>query len=401
MTDFQITGWGFITLVLLLTGLAFAAGILLPPRMRRRGLARYLVQALALVLTSVLLLASVAALMNRSNHWFTDWDELFSGPPTAADAQTQTYGRELPRGVEPAVSTQTATDLQKDPRANPVFGTQLAQDPGKDQGTSQGRYLRFDLPGKASGQTYGVMVWLPASYLEHPDRFYPVILGFTGFPGSTDTYQKAVDYGAKIEQAASQNQMREAIFVVPEVFPGGYDSECVDATQQPKGQTPPRAETYVTQDLVPWLKENLRVDPDPAGWSTEGYSAGGWCASMLTMRHPDLFQSAMSQSGYFEPQYTRGQEWTAPDDPPYQLTKIASDDPPEVALHLYTSSDDEISWPTTQKMLDAARAPLSVTSEVLPSGGHRLDVWIPGMTEGLKWLGDTNAHFAPTGKVQA
>src|SRR5699024_6993158 len=108
MPDFQITGWGFITLILVLTGVAFLGGTVLIPRLRTAGPGKYLLQALTLVLTSVLVLASVGVLMTRANHWYTNWDELFSGPPSVADARHQVYGRELPDHVQPAAVETTA-----------------------------------------------------------------------------------------------------------------------------------------------------------------------------------------------------------------------------------------------------------------------------------------------------
>lgn len=391
MDAFNITGWGFIAPLLVVTGLVFVAAILLPPRLARRGRSwrAYLVQALALVLVAVLSLLSVGALMNKDNNWYTSWDEILSGPDLQAAPDTTDYGEQPAAATAGKQPQQTASDLQAHPEQNPQFGSAL------NRGATGGQYVSFDYTGPTTRQTYGMMVWLPASYLSHPDRFYPVILGFTGFPGSPETYSQSVDYGKMIEQTVSAGKMREAIFVVPNVSPGVYDSECVDGTQSVPGMGTPKAESYVTQDVVPWIRENLRAIDSPQAWATEGYSAGGWCSTMLSMRHPDLFGSAMNQSGYFSPIYTKGQEWTPASDPDYDLARLAREQAPDVNLYYFSSTDDTLSWPAAQAFSRAVRQPTSLSVNTVPNGGHRLDVWLPGMTHGLAWLGRTSPYFAP------
>lgn len=388
MKAFEITGLGFIGTLLAVTVVVFLLAVFLPPRMRRTGWLRYLVQAVSLVLVATLALASVAALLNRDNNWYTSWDELTAGPAPAA---TTTHYGAVPAAVTtPATVRQTPTELQSHPEDNPQFGHLL------DRDAEDGQYLTFHFKGPVTGQANDLMIWLPASYLSHPDRFYPVILGFTGFPGSPATYSRSVDYGQMIADAAQNRSMREAIFVVPNVSPGSYDSECVDGDRPVHGMGTPKAESYVTRDVVPWLRQNLRTIDDPRAWSTEGYSAGGWCSAMLTLRHPDLFGTAMIQSGYFSPIYTGAQQWTEARDPKYDLARIARDEAPDVALYYYSSTDDTLSWPAAEAFRRSVRAPTSLSVNTVPVGGHRLDVWLPGMEQGLQWLGRTSPYFAPT-----
>jgi enterochelin esterase-like enzyme len=390
MADFfELTSWGLVGVVAAVTAAVFLAAVVVIPRMRRRRLRTHLAQAVSLLLVSVLVLLSTGLLLNKQNNWFSSWADLFADPSAIGSVSSQVYGSTPAADVTPAEVSQQASELQAHPASNPDFGSHL------DKDAQQGQYLSFSLPGSQSGQTYDVTLWLPASYLQHPDRFYPVILGFTGFPGSPDTYSESVDYGQKIEDAVAAGKMREAIMVIPDVFPGTYDSECVDGTKSHDGAETPRVETYVTRDLVPWVENNLRVINSPGAWSTEGYSAGGWCAAMLPLRHPDLFGSGMIQSGYFSPIYSEGQEWTDPKDPKYDLARIASTEKPAVNLHYFSSEADSLSWPSLEAFSGSVSPPTSLTADHVPAGGHTLDVWIPGMERGLDWLGSTSPYFAP------
>lgn len=386
---FGVTDWGFLIGLLVVTLLVFVAGVVLLPRLSSAGPIKYLAQALAFIVVSVLVLLSATAWLNKENNWYTSWDDIFGGSSTAAMNPTQHFGQRAAQAVHSLPVAGDATDVQKNPATNPAFQHKISE------GTSGNTYFSVKVPGEASGQSYDMTVWLPASYFQHPDRFYPVIMGFSGFPGSPQTYSQSIDYGQLIEDAVSKGRMRESVFVVPAVYPGGYDSECVDGTKSQSGGPTPKVETYITQDVVPWVKKNFRVSDDPRAWALTGYSAGGWCSAMLSMRHPDLFSSGMIQAGYFEPIYSSNQEWNAKDDPRYDLLKLASDKAPDTNLHYFSSQDDTLSWPSVSNFKHTVRNPTSLTVDSIDSGGHRQDVWVPGMEKSLVWLGHTSPYFAP------
>ncbi|MDN5617731.1 alpha/beta hydrolase-fold protein [Rothia sp. HC945] len=389
MGFFDLTGWGFLIGILVVTIIVFVLGVLLLPRMSAPGPLKYLAQAVAFVVVSALVLLTATAWLNRDNNWYTSWDDLFSSGDVTAMNSSKVFGQKVAKVAHAKKITGDATDKQRDPASNPAFKDKIKE------GESDSTYFSVKVPGKASGQSYDVTVWLPASYLKNPESFYPVIMGFSGFPGSPDTYSKSIDYGQLIENAVKHNKMREAIFVVPAVYPGGYDSECVDGTRSQSGGKTPKVETYVTQDVVPWVKDNFRVSDDPHAWALTGYSAGGWCSAMLSMRHPDLFASGLVQSGYFEPIYSDNQHWNAQDDPRYDLEKMASNKPPDTNLHYFSSKDDTLSWPSLNQFKDKVSRPTSLTVDSVDTGGHRQDVWEPGMAKSLIWLGRTSPFFAP------
>lgn len=59
------------------------------------------------------------------------------------------------------------------------------------------------------------------------------------------------------------------------------------------------AETYIVDELLPWLAAELPVsDQRHIG----GLSMGGYGSLMLALRHPGVFRSASSTSGFFQPQ---------------------------------------------------------------------------------------------------
>jgi S-formylglutathione hydrolase FrmB len=58
-------------------------------------------------------------------------------------------------------------------------------------------------------------------------------------------------------------------------------------------------ETYISKTVVQYVDQHYRTMNDPRARGVMGMSAGGFCAPMLTLRHPDVFSIAISFSGYF------------------------------------------------------------------------------------------------------
>ena len=242
--------------------------------------------------------------------------------------------------------------------------------------------------GPTSGMTSETLIWLPPGYLSHPERRYPVIFAFQGIPGSVDAYQQNLPVGQIIPSLVSAQRIRDAIVVVPTVFPNNLDTECVDSAD---GSV--RMDTFVSSDLVAWAKANLRTVDRPDAWATLGFSAGGWCSSMLTLRHPETFGYSLSLSGYFQIRFN-GSALRPDGDPVYDLGRIASEQAPSVKLWFWTAKDDSAPYDSVQQFAPKVRAPTVLTVALVEAGGHSWAVWTAGTQAGLQWLGENSAQFA-------
>ncbi|MDO5627128.1 MAG: hypothetical protein Q4G43_02295 [Mobilicoccus sp.] len=78
----------------------------------------------------------------------------------------------------------------------------------------------------------------------------------------------------------------------------------------------------------------------------------------------------------------------------YNLVDLAAHHAPPVALWMLTSKKDTLSYPTSSKLITAARAPMSLTPTVLDTGAHRAEVWIPYIEPSLSWLAATSHGFS-------
>lgn len=155
-------------------------------------------------------------------------------------------------------------------------------------------------------------------------------------------------------------------------------------------------ETFLAVDLPNWLQDNFRARTNPRSWTTFGFSEGGYCAAMLAMRHPDRYAAAVDFAGYSAPEFDGNYKPFAPgsvDFDAYNLVNMAKNAPPAVSLRIQTSKQDALSWKPTKALLDAAKAPMSVTAAIIPGVGHRLPVWVADMPNGLRWLGTSIDGF--------
>ena len=265
----------------------------------------------------------------------------------------------------------------------------MVGDPGPD-----GQYVWTTISGAVSGLAGRVLLWLPRSYSlpGSSTQHYPVIEVFHGVPGRPQDYV-GLNPGHLMAVEASTRHVKEAILVIPDYTPHDLDTECVNG-----GPGRPAMEDWLTRDIPTWVQHTLRADPQPAAWSTMGFSAGGWCAAMATMLHPDVYGSAIALGGYFRPDFGRSYRpfargsaaWDR-----YDLVKLAATSPPAVSLWLQTAPQDSVSYPTSLRLIAAARPPLSVTSDVLAHGGHLMSIWLGLMPATFQWLGSTSPGFKP------
>lgn len=400
-----LVGWTAIGL----TAVLFVIGIWLVPRWihdhHLSVLRARLVQTLTLVLCTVLAMVATGIWLNRSFVFYGSWGDLLdmgtqhvstSLYGSGADEGTvggaihesgNPPGTAVPRTPEEVAAFEAAlhapvTGMPRTPLKDPAL-------PGLTQ-SSDGQYVQVQIPGRSSDVSSTALVHLPAGYLEHPDRRYPVLLAFHGIPGSPVVWKDAFALGTRIDQLAARGQIQPTIVVMPLVFPGSHDTECVDPSS---GHD--RYETWISQDIPAWIRDHLRPVESPFAWATAGYSAGGWCASMVSVRHPDLARASISLGGYFTLNYDKGQEWTRPDDPAYDLPAIVARDKPAVVMYFFSGGEDPLSQPSLGQMEKAVSGPTSLTVRRTVHGGHIVTLWQGQLSASLTWLGGHAAGFSP------
>lgn len=92
--------------------------------------------------------------------------------------------------------------------------------------------------------------------------------------------------GATLVDAMEQKRVRPMIYVFAE---GLGNTLFVDTAGTKK-----QVETTVIKELIPFIDANYRTITAREGRAIDGFSMGGFGALMLSMKHPELFSSAVS-----------------------------------------------------------------------------------------------------------
>ncbi|MFI1990593.1 alpha/beta hydrolase [Actinoplanes sp. NPDC020271] len=250
--------------------------------------------------------------------------------------------------------------------------------------SGQGRIIWYVVNGPSSGISMPMGVYLPAAYASRPDLRFPVIEALHGYPGAPNTWTERLDIAGHLNREITAGRMSPTVVLLPYLTPQRLvDTECTNLTGGPQ------AETYLTHDVPEWALKNLRVRTEPSAWGLAGFSAGGFCAMNLALRHPDRYAAAASLSGYADPGIKVGDrsERTSNN----VAWQLAHRPQPPIALWVGWADDDHAARDGSRRIARLGREPLSVTTAIVPHGGHSLAVWRQMESPAFDWL---SAHLA-------
>ncbi|HET7311086.1 MAG TPA: alpha/beta hydrolase family protein [Mycobacteriales bacterium] len=141
------------------------------------------------------------------------------------------------------------------------------------------------------GRPVHIRVLLPAAYADNPDARYPVLYLFHGTSGRASDWMSTGD-------AEATTAPYDVITVMPECgFNGDGGFWFTDWVDKTTSHGPSQFESYLIDQLVPWVDDNLRTIPARSGRAVAGLSQGGYGAAEMAARHPDLFTVMASFSG--------------------------------------------------------------------------------------------------------
>jgi S-formylglutathione hydrolase FrmB len=149
-----------------------------------------------------------------------------------------------------------------------------------DAGPAGGTVWQGVIPGPTTRPS---VVYLPPGYTA--ERRYPVVYLLHGMPGSPYSFVNA------LRLATVADALPPFIAVAPAAGPSGrYDGEWAGTW-----------EDWLVGGVVPWVDSHLPTLADRSDRVLAGLSAGGYGAIDIGLRHPGLFGTLESWSGYFHP----------------------------------------------------------------------------------------------------
>ncbi len=230
------------------------------------------------------------------------------------------------------------------------------------------------------------LVYLPPQYFTDTTERFPVVYLFHGSPGMPVDWLRGGGAASAGLEAASSG--RPQILVMPHLSRNWLDdSECVNSVHM-------AVESYVINDLVPAVDEQLRTVADRDSRTVAGMSAGGYCALNLGLRHRDIFGSIVDMSGYTHPTHSSGM--AALFGHRADLSSVVASNSPDIygprlkpapltRLYFLCGSSDHGPLVQMTAMRNVLRARGFPVTWVTRPGGHTYGVWRPGLVAALNW----------------
>lgn len=339
---------------------------------RQGALAQGLRTWLAVMLCQVVALAAAFLVVNRQYGFYNSWADV-----AGIAGHAHTYAAQTTSGPAPIVRVPISAD-------NPH---------------PRGQMLSVDLPG-ATGYYAQTQVYLPAAYFEPSQRrtTFPVMVmvsaqrdrgaGIVSLIDPVTLNSNAINSGAASPFIA--------VYVGGQVAEG-IDSECLDVPGAAQ-------ETYLTHRVQSGMRERFRVSHNPRYWFISGWSTGGLCASLMVLKHPDVYWAGAGIGPYFHPIF---------DDPQVAISNphlvrendgvemVRSGKVTQARLLSVMSMGDRESWgpvvdkPQTDGQRPADGRAFAAAAKnlkgaefiIIDSGGHHPGVYWPYLPQALAWLG--------------
>ena len=143
-----------------------------------------------------------------------------------------------------------------------------------------GTALEGNLEGDAVDRD--AIVFLPPSYEKDKKRRYPVVYALHGYSIGAEQWTKEIHVPQTIEGAFAQGA-KEMIVVLP-------DSKTIyNGSMYSSSATTGDFENYIARDVVGYMDAHYRTIPNRTSRGLVGHSMGGYGASRIGMKHPDVF----------------------------------------------------------------------------------------------------------------
>jgi S-formylglutathione hydrolase FrmB len=325
-----------------------------------------------IIFIQVFALASTLITINRNGQFYASWGDLFGSKnqlekiAVAPDLLAQISGKDIKQARKTAGGSLIFREVIK----------------GEQSKISDVVYVV--LPPKIAMQ----MEANPASPSVGSD--YQVVELFPGYPGVPQTWIGSMAGITTLENLENSGAVQNTIAIIPAInVSPGVDTECLNFAGGAQ------VENWLTHDMRTFATKFIGIDNRP--WSSFGYSTGGWCATEVAIRHPDLYNSAVSLAGYFKPLFSAGinKREKRSLQGEYDLISTLKKAPTSVRLMIIASKKDKFTNLAAKNFMSAANGLIPIRYVPIPIGGHNTNVWKPFVATAFQWINQQNPVAAP------
>jgi hypothetical protein len=139
-----------------------------------------------------------------------------------------------------------------------------------------------------------LLVYLPPGYDDEPDRRFPAVYVIQGYTGHVAMWRNRSAFRQPFPERADAvfaGGAPPAIVIFVDAWTAYGGSQFVDSPGTG------RYHSYLCDEVVPWVDERFRTQPEAAHRAIMGKSSGGFGAMITPMLRPDLFGALATHAG--------------------------------------------------------------------------------------------------------
>jgi S-formylglutathione hydrolase FrmB len=164
----------------------------------------------------------------------------------------------------------------------------------------QGEFKTTTITGKISGKKITFDIYIPENYRKKGVG-YPVIYSLHGRGGF---YQNGGAFHPPIKKAIADGVLPPVIAVYPDGTKNSWYADSKDRTIL--------IETHIIREIIPWIDTNYNTKSSRGFRVIQGFSMGGYGASLLAVKFPELFSVCINYDGgmwNWEDMISKSRKW--------------------------------------------------------------------------------------------
>jgi enterochelin esterase-like enzyme len=260
---------------------------------------------------------------------------------------------------------------------------------------SHGETIAVTIPPTVSKfQAQQAYVYLPPIWFHNPEPQLPVIELIAGVPGEPSDWTRAGYADTTSSAFAARHHGVAPLLVIPDDNGDKTgDSECANSQFG-------NAETYLVKDVPAYMQAQFNAAVGKHALAVAGLSAGGTCATMLSLRNPTVFSTFASYSGYSSPTYQNdneqqtiatlygGSKANYEAHNPVSLLTTAAGTGKYAGVGGYFTAGQQDPQPlaNAQQLADLAKKTGMQVCLYTPDGEHNFQFWASAFQTSLPWL---------------
>jgi enterochelin esterase-like enzyme len=229
-------------------------------------------------------------------------------------------------------------------------------------------------------------VYLPPDYAAPAaaGQRYAVVYLLHGSPGTPYGMLHLLLTADVLDRLIETQQIRPLIAVAPD----GNSTEPYPSEWTNSANGRERVEDALLDEVIPYVDIHFRTIATASGRVVAGLSTGGYGATNLAVKHPDVFSGVIAMGAYFVPEAAalRGNASLIAANTPALVLQSHPAAAADLRFFLAAGTDDEPYTSYTRTFAQQLAAlGLTYTLQVSP-GGHAWQLWEEQIVAGLRWF---------------